>query len=80
MIKVGDHIKTNKEYKSKMYEPLYNELILDGIVLDIDEYDVVTYKLINSTCDFNKKFNYHMNKWKVGSINKIGLGWLELKD
>ena len=80
MIKVGDHIKTNKEYKSKMYEPLYNELILDGIVLDIDEYDVVTYKLINSTCDFNKKFNYHMNKWEVGSINEIGLGWLELKD
>lgn len=79
-IKVGDHIKTTKEYAEKLYEPLYHEAILDGVVLSIDENDVVTYELIESTCNFNKRFNYHMNSWQKGTIRHIGLGWLELND
>lgn len=79
MIKVGNHIKTTKEYEQKMYEPLYHEMILDGIVLSIDKSNVVTYELIESSCDFNKRFNYHMNSWKKGTIKTIGMGWLEKK-
>ena len=33
MIEIGSHIKTTEEYKNKIYEPLYHEIILDGIVL-----------------------------------------------
>ena len=77
MIKIGTHIKTTEEYEEKLYEPLYFEKILDGEVLHIDKDNVVTYKLLESSCNFNKKFNYHMNTWKVGSIKTIGLGWLE---
>lgn len=77
MIKIGSYIRTNKEYDTKMYEPLYHEKILKGKVLDIDKNNVVTYEIIQSSCDFSKKFNYHMNRWKVGNINTIGLGWLE---
>lgn len=79
-IKVGSHIRTNKEYENKIYESLYHEKILDAVVLDIDENDIVTYKLMESSCDFTKRFNYHMNSWKVGTIKTIGLGWLELKE
>ena len=79
-IKIGSHIRTRKEYESKMYEPLYHEKILDGIVLDIDKDNIVTYKIIESSCDFSQRFNYHMDKWKSGSIKNTGLGWLELKE
>lgn len=78
-ISIGSHIKTTKEYRKKMYEPLYHEEILDGIVLNIDSSNVVTYKLIKSSCNFNEKFNYHMEKWKEGTIHHIGLTWLELR-
>lgn len=78
-IKVGEHIKTSSKYNEKMYEPLYHEKILDGIVLSIDENNVVTYELIESSCDFSKKFNYHMERWYKGTVHQIGLGWLELK-
>lgn len=77
MIKLGSYIKTNKEYENKMYEPLYSEKILKGKVLDIDKDDVVTYELIESSCDFSKTFNFHMESWRKGEIKKIGLGWLE---
>lgn len=77
MIKVGDHIKTNYKYNEKMYEELYHEKILDGIVLSIDENNIVTYKLIKSSCNFNKRFNYLMYNWEEGSIKTIGLGWLD---
>lgn len=80
MIKIGDHIKTTKEYEEKMYEPLYFEKILDGEVLNVNKDNVVTVKLIETSCNFNKKFDYHMNTWKVGSIHEIGLGWLEKKE
>lgn len=79
-IEIGSHIQTTEEYKKKMYEPLYHEEILDGIVLNIDNSNVVTYKLIKSTCNFNAKFNYHMESWKEGNIKTIGLGWLKLKE
>lgn len=78
-IAVGSHIKTTKEYKEKMYEPLYFEEILDGIVINIDKDNVVTYELIDSTCNFKARFNHHMNSWRVGNVKHIGLGWLELK-
>lgn len=73
MIEIGSYIKTNNEYDTKMYEPLYHEKILKGKVLDIDKNNVVTYEVIQSSCDFSEKFNQHMNKWKVGNINTIGL-------
>lgn len=79
-ITIGSHIQTTEEYKEKMYEPLYHEEILDGVVLSIDSSDVVTYRLLKSTCNFNKRFNYHMNNWKEGTIKTIGLGWLKLKE
>lgn len=79
-ITIGSHIQTTEWYKESMYEPLYFEEILDGVVLDIDSSDVVTYKLIKSTCNFNAKFNYHMKSWEKGSIKYIGLGWLKLKE
>jgi hypothetical protein len=77
MIQIGSHVKTTEEYKNKMYEPLYHEKILDGEVLDINKDNVVTIKLIETSCDFSKRFNYHMNTWKVGNMIEIGLGWLE---
>ena len=80
IITIGSHIQTTEEYKKKMYNPLYSEEILDGIVLNIDNSNVVTYKLLKSSCNFNKKFNYHMESWKEGSIKEIGLGWLKLKE
>lgn len=79
-IEIGSHIQTTEEYKKLIYEPLYFEEILDGIVLDIDSSNVVTYKLIKSTCNFNAKFNHHMKCWKEGNIKTIGLGWLKLKE
>lgn len=51
--------------------------ILKGKVLSINKDNVVTYEIIQSSCDFSKKFNFHMNRWKTGNIEKIGLGWLE---
>lgn len=39
---IGKHIQTTEEYKKKMYEALYHEEILDGVVIDIDENNVVT--------------------------------------
>lgn len=77
MIKIGSYIKTNKEYEDKMYEPLYFEKILKGKVLGIDKDNVVTYEIIESSCDFSKRFNFHMDRWRKGIIDKIGLGWLE---
>lgn len=78
-IKVGDHIKTNKEFNEKMYEPLYCEKILDGEVLSIDKDGLITYKLLESTCDFKGRFNYHMFKWQKESIHNISSRWVELK-
>lgn len=78
-IRIGDHVKTNSMYKFRLYEPLFHEEIFDAIVLDIDENEVATLKLIKTSCNFNIKFDYHMNKWKRGCINKIGIGWLEKK-
>ncbi|MCD3329322.1 hypothetical protein [Clostridium botulinum] len=80
MITIGSHIRTNKEYEKKMYEPLYREKILEGLVLAIDKNGVVTYKLLKSSCDFSKRFTYHMNTWKAESIHRIGLTWLEEKN
>lgn len=80
MIKIGDHVKTTKEYEEKMYEPLYFEKILDGEVLNINKDNVVTIKLIVTSCDFNKRFNFHMNTWKTGLTHTIGYGWLEKKE
>lgn len=77
---IGSHIQTTEDYKNKMYEPLYCEEILDGVVLNIDNSGVVTYRLLKSTCNFNNKFNYHMESWKEGNIRTIGLGWLKLKE
>lgn len=77
MIKIGSYIKTNKKYNEKMYEPLYHEKILKGKVLSIDKDNVVKYELIESSCDFSKKFNHHMNSWREGNIKTIGLNWLE---
>ncbi len=77
MIKIGSYIKTNKEYEDKMYEPLYFEKILKGKVLGVDKDNVVTYEIIESSCDFSKRFNFHMDRWRKGIIDKIGLGWLE---
>ncbi|MGL6184843.1 MAG: hypothetical protein ACRC1T_05630 [Clostridium chrysemydis] len=77
MIKIGSYIKTNKEYEEKLYEPLYFEKILKGKVLEIDKDNVVTYELIESSCDFSKRFNFHMNRYKKGRTDKIGLCWLE---
>ena len=78
-IKAGDHIKTTEEYKKKMYEPLHSEQILDGVVISIDEKEVVTYKLLLSTYNLKNKFSYQGEGWKAYSIRVIGLGWLELK-
>lgn len=76
-IKINDHVKTTKEFNTSLYEPLYNEKILDAIVLDINDYEVVTLKIIKSSCDFSQKFNFHMDKWKTGFIHNIGAYWLE---
>lgn len=77
MIGIGSYIKTTKEYDEKMYEPLYFEKILKGRVLEIDKDNVVTYELLETSCDFSQRFNYHMRRYKKGTINKIGLSWLE---
>lgn len=61
-----------------MYEPLHFEEILDGEIISIDKNDVVTFKLIKSTCNFNQRFNYHIESWRAGTIHTIGKGWLEL--
>lgn len=79
-ITIGSHVRTNKEYDNKMYDPLYREKILDALALDIDKDNVDTCKLIKSSYDFSKRFNYHMNSWEIGSIHRVGLSWLELKD
>ncbi|MGL4573092.1 MAG: hypothetical protein ACRCVJ_18775 [Clostridium sp.] len=77
MIGTGSYIKTTKEYDEKMYEPLYFEKILKGRVLEIDKDNVVTYEVLETSCDFSQRFNYHMRRYKKGNIDKIGLGWLE---
>ena len=79
-ITTGSHIQTTEEYREKMYEPLYHEEVLDGVVLNIDDSNVITYKLLKSTCDFNAKFNYHMKSWEEGNIKTIVLGWIKLKE
>ena len=78
-IRIGDHVKTNSMYKFRLYEPLYHEEIFDAIVLDIDKSNVVTLELVETSCNFYRKFDYHMNKWKCGCVTKIGMGWLEKK-
>lgn len=77
-ITIGNHVKTNQKFRNKMYEPLYAEEILEAIVLGIDKDEVVTCKLLKTSCNFNKRFNYHMEKWHEGEIHQIGLSWLEL--
>lgn len=77
-ITIGSLVKTNNRYRDKMYEPLYHKEILEAIVLDINKDNVATLKLLKTSCDSNKRFNYHMEKWYEGTIHQIGLGWLEL--
>lgn len=77
-ITTGSLVKTNNKYRDKMYEPLYHEEILEAVVLNIDKDSVVTCKLLKTSCNFNKRFNYHMEKWREGKIHQIGLSWLEL--
>lgn len=75
-IKVGDIIKTTEEYKNTLYEPLYHEEILKGVVTEIDD-TIATVRIIESTCDFSKRFNFHMKKWEEGIAHQISVYWLE---
>ena len=77
-ITMGSLVKTNNKYRDKMYEPLYHEEILEAVVLNIGKDNIATLKLLKTSCDFSKRFNYHMEKWYEGRIHQIGLSWLEL--